>query len=198
MTAQNTQPRFFTGLFLFPAGGGSEVFCGTSQVTWHTPVGVSMQNGKYFFLNQSATLTRLINTGTSTKGPITAAKASPESILEVGSVFLQQDIGVLFAGAFRRRNKVFFRLEPVDDLCGGFIGRLSAFSVKFSHDLVQTIDADLCIIGKFQRAPSNWRRRRDSSIFSSALFILETALGIPGHIAQIFRYVLIFLRHLSS
>ena len=32
---------------------------------------------KYFFWNHNATLTRLIKTGTSTSGPITAAKASP-------------------------------------------------------------------------------------------------------------------------
>ena len=33
---------------------------------------------KYFCLNLRATLTRLISTGTSTNGPITAAKASPD------------------------------------------------------------------------------------------------------------------------
>ena len=32
---------------------------------------------KYFFSHRKATLTRAIRTGTSTKGPITAAKASP-------------------------------------------------------------------------------------------------------------------------
>jgi len=32
----------------------------------------------HLFLNQKATLTNAIITGTSTKGPITAAKASPE------------------------------------------------------------------------------------------------------------------------
>ena len=36
-------------------------------------------SGKYFW-NQSATFTRLISTGTSTSGPITAAKAAPELI----------------------------------------------------------------------------------------------------------------------
>ena len=35
---------------------------------------------KYFFLNQNATFTNAIITGTSTNGPITAAKASPELI----------------------------------------------------------------------------------------------------------------------
>lgn len=45
------------------------------QVTWQIPVGDSMAKGKYFFLNQSATLTRLIKTGTSINGPMTAAKA---------------------------------------------------------------------------------------------------------------------------
>ena len=35
-------------------------------------------NQNIFFLNQKATLTRPIITGTSTNGPITAAKASPE------------------------------------------------------------------------------------------------------------------------
>ena len=33
---------------------------------------------KYFFRKKKATLTRPIMTGTSTRGPITAAKASPE------------------------------------------------------------------------------------------------------------------------
>ncbi len=39
-----------------------------------------MANGKYLRLNQTATFTRLISTGTSTRGPITAAKAWPESM----------------------------------------------------------------------------------------------------------------------
>ena len=39
---------------------------------------VRIQN--HFFLNRKATLTRAIMTGTSTNGPITAAKASPELI----------------------------------------------------------------------------------------------------------------------
>jgi len=34
-------------------------------------------HAKYLLLNRSATLTRLISTGTSTSGPITAAKAAP-------------------------------------------------------------------------------------------------------------------------
>lgn len=34
--------------------------------------------GKYRLLKNSETLTRLISTGTSTSGPITAAKATPE------------------------------------------------------------------------------------------------------------------------
>ncbi len=50
------------------------------QVTWQIPVGVSTEKGKYFLLNQRATLTILISTGTSTNGPITAANACPESI----------------------------------------------------------------------------------------------------------------------
>ena len=32
---------------------------------------------KYFFFNQNATFTKIINAGTSTKGPITPAKACP-------------------------------------------------------------------------------------------------------------------------
>jgi len=36
--------------------------------------------GKYFVLNFKATLTSARSTGTSTKGPITAANASPELI----------------------------------------------------------------------------------------------------------------------
>lgn len=36
---------------------------------------------KYLFLNQKAKLTKAINAGTSTKGPITPANASPELIL---------------------------------------------------------------------------------------------------------------------
>lgn len=35
---------------------------------------------KYLLLKYNARLTRLISTGTSTSGPITAAKATPESI----------------------------------------------------------------------------------------------------------------------
>ena len=38
---------------------------------------------KYFFLNQKATLTRLIKTGTSTRGPITPTNASPEFIPKI-------------------------------------------------------------------------------------------------------------------
>ena len=51
-----------------------------SQLTWHTPVGVAAWNGKYLPLIQIATFTRPIRTGTSTRGPITAANATPESI----------------------------------------------------------------------------------------------------------------------
>jgi len=40
--------------------------------------GVSLAIGKHFRLNQKATLTRAIKTGTATRGPMTAAKASPE------------------------------------------------------------------------------------------------------------------------
>src|SRR4030042_6315628 len=50
------------------------------QETWQIPVGVSTAKGKYFLLNHKATLTRLIKTGTSIRGPMTAAKAWPESI----------------------------------------------------------------------------------------------------------------------
>jgi len=48
--------------------------------TWQIPVGVSTAWGKYFCLNLKATDTRPISTGTSTNGPITAAKAWPESM----------------------------------------------------------------------------------------------------------------------
>ncbi|WP_274427969.1 hypothetical protein [Desulfosarcina sp. BuS5] len=44
------------------------------------PVGVALVNGKCFFLNHRDTFTRLIRTGTSTSGPITAANATPELI----------------------------------------------------------------------------------------------------------------------
>jgi len=52
----------------------------SSQLTWQMPAGVSPANGKYLFLNQNATVTSDIRTGTSTRGPITAAKAWPESM----------------------------------------------------------------------------------------------------------------------
>ena len=77
---------------------------------------------------------------------------------------------------------VLFRFQSVDDLLSGLIGRRAAFRMKFSHDVVKTVDTDLSIIGKFQRAPPTWRRRRDSSIFSPPLFILEMTSGILGHI----------------
>ena len=51
-----------------------------SQVKWQTPVGVSTAKGKNLLLNQRATFTKLIKTGTSSKGPMTAAKAWPELI----------------------------------------------------------------------------------------------------------------------
>ncbi len=43
--------------------------------TWQTPAGVSTAWVKYLFLNQIAALTRRIKTGTSTRGPMTAANA---------------------------------------------------------------------------------------------------------------------------
>jgi len=39
-----------------------------------------LEASKYFFLIYKATFTRLISTGTSTNGPMTAAKACPELI----------------------------------------------------------------------------------------------------------------------
>jgi hypothetical protein len=50
------------------------------QETWQTPAGVSTAKGKYFLLNHKATLTRLIKTGTSIRGPMTAVKARLELI----------------------------------------------------------------------------------------------------------------------
>ena len=44
------------------------------------PVGDSTVYRKYLRLNQIATFTRLMSTGTSTSGPMTAANACPESI----------------------------------------------------------------------------------------------------------------------
>ncbi len=55
------------------------------QVTWQIPIRASTVKGKYFLLNQKATFTRLINTGTSTSGPTTAAKAWPESIPKIAT-----------------------------------------------------------------------------------------------------------------
>lgn len=48
---------------------------------------------------------------------------------------------------------------------------LSPFRPKFSQDLIQADNTDLCIIGKVQRMPANCRRRDLSSIFSPLLFI---------------------------
>jgi hypothetical protein len=86
-------------------------------------------------------------------------------------VFLQQDISVLFTGMFRRGDKVLSCLQPFDNLFGGLINRLSAFSIKVSHDGIQTNDADLCIIRKFQHVPANYRLREGSSAFSPFLFV---------------------------
>ena len=98
------------------------------------------------------------------------------SFLNVVSVFLPQDIGVLPAGIYGRGNKVVFCLQPSHYLLSGFIIRFHAFSVKFSHDFHQTINSDLCIIRKFQYAPANYRLRGDSPVFSPFLFLLGNNL----------------------
>ena len=100
------------------------------------------------------------------------------SILDVRSVFLQQDISILFADTIGRRDIILSGFKPVDDLFGGIISSLFTFGIKFSHDLVQTKDADLGIIGKFQHAPANYRLRGDSPISSPFLVILWNALGM--------------------
>src|SRR4030042_1808553 len=51
----------------------SQRFASTRQ----TPARDPFSSGKYFLLILNATLTRLISTGTSTSGPITAANAAP-------------------------------------------------------------------------------------------------------------------------
>jgi hypothetical protein len=62
--------------------------------------------------------------------------ASAGVILNVSSVFFQQNIGVLFTDTFRGGYIVVFCFQPLDDLFGGLICGLSAFSEKLSHDVV--------------------------------------------------------------
>jgi hypothetical protein len=72
----------------------------------------------------------------------------------------------------RRGNIVLFGFQSIDDLFGGLLIHLSAFRVKIGQYLVQTLNADLYIINKVQRAPTNGWRFDDSPSFSSFLFIL--------------------------
>lgn len=72
------------------------------------------------------------------------------SILNVLSVLLQQGISVLFTGTVRRGDIVLLGFQPVDDLFDGLIIRGSAFSVKVGQYLVQTFNADLCVIKEAQ------------------------------------------------
>jgi len=98
--------------------------------------------------------------------------AAAGSILDIFSVFLQQDISVLSAGTVRGRDIVPFCLQPVDDLFDGIIGRLSAFSAEISHYIVKTNNSDLYIIREGKYVPANWRRRVSSPVFSPLLVIM--------------------------
>jgi hypothetical protein len=85
-------------------------------------------------------------------------------------------MGILSTDVFGRGDIVFLRLHPLDDLSGGLIIRLSAFSIKFCHDVVQADDADLRVIGEFQHAPANWGRWGNSPIHSLLVIMLWNAL----------------------
>jgi hypothetical protein len=125
--------------------------------------------------------------------PLSAAAGS---ILNVDSVFLQQDISVLLTDPIRRGDIVVFYLQPLDDFFGGLIGRVPAFSVKIGHDVVQTNDAYLRIIEKFQHAPANWGQRGDSPIHSSFVFMLRNAVSVLWRVLRRLGHILIFFFHI--
>ena len=84
-------------------------------------------------------------------------------------ILLQQGISILFAGTVRRGDMVLFSFQSVNDLFDGLVIRLPAFGVKAGQYLVQTPEADLCIIDKVQYAPTNCWRFNDSASLSSPL-----------------------------
>ena len=87
-------------------------------------------------------------------------------------VLFQQGISVISAGTVRRRDIVLFGFQPVNDLFDGPLIRLPAFGVKVAHYLVQTLNANLCVVNKIQYAPTNCWRFRDSAVPSPMPFIL--------------------------
>jgi hypothetical protein len=64
-------------------------------------------------------------------------------------VLLQKDVSVLPMGTIRWGDIILMCFQPLDNFFGCFIICRSAFRVKLDHDLVQAIDANLCIIDKF-------------------------------------------------
>ena len=59
------------------------------------------------------------------------------AILDILSVFFQQDIGIIPADVFSRGNEVLFCFQLLDDFHSGLIIWLSVFSVHFGQDFVQ-------------------------------------------------------------
>ena len=85
--------------------------------------------------------------------------------------------------SYRRGDKVLFLFQSIDDFIGSIVTRLSVFSVKFSHDIIQAKNGCLCIVREIQHAPTNCQRWRDSSIFSQFFVVLWNDLIL-------FRYIL--------
>jgi len=97
-------------------------------------------------------------------------------IFDVRFVFFEQQISIRFTDTLGRRDIILSCFKPVDDLFGGLIGGLSAFSIKFGQGVVQTHEADLSVIGKFQHAPANCRLGGVSPVCSPFLVIMRYVL----------------------
>jgi len=90
-------------------------------------------------------------------------------------ILFQKHVSVFSVSTARRWDIVFISFESLDNLFRGLIIRRHPFRKKLCQSLVQTEDADLCIIDKFQCAPTNWWRCVIiSSVYSSRLKVCHS------------------------
>lgn len=67
----------------------------------------------------------------------------PCSISKIFPVFLEQGVGILFAGLFGGGYVVLVGFQPLNNLFGGFVIGPSPLGVKFGQRLVQTENSGL-------------------------------------------------------
>lgn len=90
-------------------------------------------------------------------------------VFNILPVLLQEDAFILTAGGGWDIIVTF--LQPIEELFGRLLIRLSAFGVKLCHDLIQSVNPDLYPIRKSQCAPTTCRRFRFSAHSSIAFHL---------------------------